>query len=805
MVPAIRFLAVARTAALALAFLSGCSDRAVAQQESSTRAAIAPIVSNDTTVRAATRALEQGRPWEATKLLAPVLRNPARRSSAAVLRAAEAASAWEGWNEVLALLQNESWLGAQFGGHGYVLLTRAALAVTPRQSRMDSIALRYAQRAMPIAAGRAERGGRETLLALAHERLQNMDSARVHYLRAAQQLPDANDWLRLRAALVTRDERLRQTEYAGIRNAVARERVEWTEASARENAGDSTGAISMFEKIGEHASAFRLRITVARDDRTRDALQREMIAYLARTPLPSGARSVVGLLDSLSRVNTRPGGASSGSTSNARASDANAPALTDADELIVARAAAAAGLTTRAITAYTRAFNATLGDDRDRFRFAELLFRAGRPRDAAQQFARVPSTSPLAGSASYQSARSLLRAGDGGAAQRALAETRRHFPGDTTAAASALYLMGDLASDASRDADARRYFVELVREYPTSSFAPQAMVRAALISFINGDARLAARELDAFNKAQPSHSEALAARYWSGRAWAQAGVDSAARARWREVVQRSGVSYYAMLAARHLNEPVWTPGVDTSATLARRFTDIDSAHSRARLLQHLMLLDEMRLEDDRLVRDASTSVDRLLATARGFADRGNSSRAIGLARRALDQGAPQNVAVYRLMYPVAQEGVLLAESARSGLDPALLAALIRQESNFTPHATSPVGARGLMQLMPAVGKSIAHGVGIAPWDPVLLYQADVNVQLGVRHLSSALRKYANAGQGLAAYNAGDSRVARWRVKAGGNDPDLFVERIPFVETRDYVRIILRNQELYRALYSWPAR
>lgn len=769
--------------------LYACDVGTAAQPDSSIRPAIRPISTNDTAIRAATRALEADRPWEATRLLSPLLKSPATRSSAAVLRAAEAASQWEGWSETIALLRNEPWLAKEYGGHGYVLLTRAMLSIRPQQLSTDSNALGNAQRALPLATNRAERGEREMLLALAHDRMRNLDSARAHYLRAAEQLPDAGDWLRLRAAAITSSERERQADYERIRGAVARDRVDWTEASTRESSGDSTGAIVAYEKLGDQPSAFRLRLATASDARARDAVRREIIAFLARTPLPAGARAVITVLDSRPSQNAALG----------------AGELSDADELIVARAANAAGLTSRAATGYARAFRSSLGDDRDRYRYGDVLLRLSRPREAAAQFARVSASSSLAGSASYQRARALLRAGDGVAAKRALNETRSKYRADTVAAASALYLLGDLASDASNDAEARRNFVELVRNYPSSSFAPQAAVRAAIVAFINGEAQEAARELDAFNSAAPAHSEALAARYWSGRAWKQAGNDSAAKNRWRDVIQRSGASYYAMLAARRLGEPVWTPTADSAQSLQRRFVDIDSANNRARLLEHLMMTDEMRLEDDRLVRDAGTNIDRIVATARGFADRGNSSRAIALARRALDQKAPQSVAVYRLLFPVAQEGVLRAEAKRSGIDPALLAALIRQESNFTPHATSVAGARGLMQLMPSVGASIARGAGISPWDAVLLYQADVNVQLGVRHLSASLRKYPQTGQALAAYNAGDSRVARWRTKAGGNDEELFVERIPFVETRDYVRIILRNRELYRSLYHWPEK
>jgi soluble lytic murein transglycosylase len=106
---------------------------------------------------------------------------------------------------------------------------------------------------------------------------------------------------------------------------------------------------------------------------------------------------------------------------------------------------------------------------------------------------------------------------------------------------------------------------------------------------------------------------------------------------------------------------------------------------------------------------------------------------------------------------------------------------------------------------------------------VLLYEPEVNLAIGVRHLRAFLSQYgppggAQSGAGaeeataerdrsglaraLAAYNAGQSRVARWSARAGAKDPEVFIDRIPFAETRDYVRIVLRTAELYRALYAW---
>jgi soluble lytic murein transglycosylase len=213
--------------------------------------------------------------------------------------------------------------------------------------------------------------------------------------------------------------------------------------------------------------------------------------------------------------------------------------------------------------------------------------------------------------------------------------------------------------------------------------------------------------------------------------------------------------------------------------------------------------DEAMAERARFLRDAGTDAERLLAAADIMRRRGRPSPAITLARRAQTAGAPKDARLYRLLYPLSFSDAVLAEAARHRLDPSLVAALIRQESLYDPEATSSAGARGLMQLMPEVGKRVAKGLDYETWDPVLLYQPDVNIELGTAHLRELLDSQGSVAEVLAAYNAGAHRVARWRTKNGGGDPELLVERIPYVETRDYVRIVQRNRALYRALYHWP--
>ena len=226
-----------------------------------------------------------------------------------------------------------------------------------------------------------------------------------------------------------------------------------------------------------------------------------------------------------------------------------------------------------------------------------------------------------------------------------------------------------------------------------------------------------------------------------------------------------------------------------------------TAVNRVLALKDVGMDVEAGFENDRLFRDALANPTRMVATAHALAGGDQASRSIALGRRALDE-IGHSAENYRLYFPVLERETLVSSSKENGLDPVLVAALIRQESNFNPLATSPAGARGLMQLMPSVGKDLAAAKGISPWDPELLYQPATNIKLGTAHLSVLVRKYPEVVKALSAYNAGESRVEKWSTKAGANDPEVFTERIPFVETRDYVRTILRNRAYYQALYPW---
>jgi soluble lytic murein transglycosylase len=296
----------------------------------------------------------------------------------------------------------------------------------------------------------------------------------------------------------------------------------------------------------------------------------------------------------------------------------------------------------------------------------------------------------------------------------------------------------------------------------------------------------------------PNDEEANAARYWSGRAHDRAGQRAEAERRWHEIITSAPLSYYAGLAADRLHAPGWAPpaGADTASHIAV----VDSAVGRILTLQQLGMDVESRFELDALADRAEREPADAAAIAHAMLRVGEPARALRVATRALQRGAATRP-LLRAAYPVVHADALAEESRRNGLDAALVAGLIRQESSWNPHALSPVGARGLMQLMPSVGAAIAQGRTFPVWNQALLFEPDVSLELGSAHLATSLPRGTPPARALAAYNAGASRVARWSQRPGASDPELFSEWIPFTETRDYVRIVQRNAEVYRALYG----
>jgi soluble lytic murein transglycosylase len=709
--------------------------------------------------------IDAGRPWRATRLLAPALKTPETASPSVRLVGARAAAQWEGWDEVARLLGDAPWLDSALDGEGRELLARGALV-------RGRPAVDAARRALTAARTDAERAVRGVLLARAFDQADTRDSAAAWYATSAATLPAAADWLRLRAAGAVGDSARRAVLLQSVASTPARARVAWTEAQARERFRDFAGAARAYRALGAELSALRAESHATMDGAARAAFAARLVAFLGRDPRSADARAALELLEPFDSTLTRE------------------------QELVVARAATDAGASARAIAGFRRALATAPLESRDRFTYASALAAAGRSADATRMYAALAADRRYGPLAAYQRARVLLRSGNGAAARTALRQVAARYPTVRAASAPALLLLADLQVDDGDLAGAERSLNELVRRHPDASEAPLASFRTALLAW-RRDAHAAARSFDALARRYPNDEEAPAARYWAARAYARLGQQPAAESRWRALVASDPTSYYGQLSARRLDVKPWRApaGADTVVHVAA----VDSIVARVRALQLLGMEVEADFELDALAARGSATAADAARVAQALSRLGEPSRALALATRTLARGADSSRALYRLAYPVLHDDALLENARAHALDPALVAGLIRQESWWNPDAVSPAGARGLMQLMPSVGASIAKGRHYPVWSTSLLFEPDVSIELGTLHLASSFRAGEPVARALAAYNAGASRVRRWIKRPGASDPELFTEWIPYRETRDYVRIVTANAGKYAAL------
>jgi soluble lytic murein transglycosylase len=722
----------------------------------------------DSVTAAAEAALRAGEAWRATRIIAPLLDAPATRTPEVLLLAARAAAGWEGWATVSRLLATQPWLDTKQDGLGGALMARAAV------ERADPAALGWARRAVAAGPTALDRPARLVVLARALDRANRDDSAAAAYRDAALALPAIADWLNLRAAGVTRDSATRAALYAGLSIPAAQARIRWTEALARERTGDRLGAARIYASLGATLASLRLRLAASGADSARAAARRDLVAWLADRPPAAEVADGVALLDR------------------------HFVALTAAEELIVARRASSAGLLARSHQGFTRAARGARLSDADRLTHGTVLARLGRHAEAIMKFDSVRDPGRRA-EALYQRARSRFRLEEEERALGDLRVVRDSFPATATSG-TAGWLLGDSFVDRGDDTTARAEWLATARRNPRSPQGDRAAFQAALLSWVQGDHRVAAVEFDSLaNRPGPENTAAL---YWSGRAWAAVGDSARARERWTSLVRNHPQSYYVVPAAQRLGVSPFG-GIATGPSDPRNDGGAVIATppplERAALLDSLGMEVESRFELERFARDAQ-GPDPVPA-AWALLDLGYPSRALQLAMRAVTQGTSSD-RLLPLLYPVIDREVLEREAGAVGLDPYLVSGLIRQESLYDPRARSRADARGLMQVLPSVGAAAARSEHYPEWDAVLLYQPDVNMHIGLRHLAERWAKCGGSAEAaLAAYNAGSTPVNRWLERPGTTDPEVFIERIPYVETRDYVRRVLYNQARYAAIYK----
>jgi soluble lytic murein transglycosylase len=382
-------------------------------------------------------------------------------------------------------------------------------------------------------------------------------------------------------------------------------------------------------------------------------------------------------------------------------------------------------------------------------------------------------------------------------------------------AASALFLAGNyywVHLDRDRAAG---YYKRLSDQFPNSADAPNAQWRVAWTAVLKR-APEGAELLQEHLRRFPGSTYTPDALYWLGRLAEEVGVAGLARSYYDKLIERFPQNYFeglALMRVRGLDPApkqipdvlATIPPVPPSQTLGDAIPDAaEKRKARADALRSIAFDASAELELRAAY--AETGEPRLLLeAAQAAVDAGHCGAAIVTVRQIYPQLEAHPLPelprqVWLAAYALPFQSSIRKWSEHAAVDPMLVAGLIRQESAFEPEAHSGANAFGLMQLLPTTARRLAKQAGIG-YAHARLVDPDYNVRLGTLYVAGLQKQFGNVESALAAYNAGEDRVASWTAGQNYREPAEFVESIPFTETRQYVQIVTRNADIYRRLYG----
>lgn len=405
-------------------------------------------------------------------------------------------------------------------------------------------------------------------------------------------------------------------------------------------------------------------------------------------------------------------------------------------------------------------------------KLTDALIARGKPAD-------------LAGDALYGRARRAWNRDEDRAARDDYRSYLARFPNHRKRS-DATHALARIAESAGDMPLAAKRYREILADHPSSRVAETAAWRQGFVLYLDGDypgAAEAWRQLGAN----------AAGVYWRARALEAMKKDRIARKIDQQLLQSDPTGYYSWwLDTAGAQISTTTSGIKPAGTPSPPNSTTAQTHlAKAQLLAELGLPASAEQELDAV--RAETGNTAFLMEA--YAQIGAWGRSIRIARAREARGEK---GLATAIHPQAHAEEFTRAGKRYGLDPLLLASLSRRESLFEERARSPVGAFGLMQLMPATAKELAG----RPVTTEELAVARTNVDLGSRYLAQLLRKYdGRLIPALAAYNGGPKAVARWETRSGDRSGDEYVELISYRETRKYVKAVLENYRIYRQLYG----
>ncbi len=405
----------------------------------------------------------------------------------------------------------------------------------------------------------------------------------------------------------------------------------------------------------------------------------------------------------------------------------------------------------------------------------------------------------------------------------------------------ALFYIGNIYREANDVKMALKFYGRLASEYPRSKFADSAIWWNAWAYYGAGEFKKTEQTLQKLVSRYPQSFLVHQARYWQGKTAEKRDDPARAAVFYKRVLQKGPYTYYGYLAAERLaalksphgsaptdisvdavpdcgaetcpedpltaydtedGPPVWTD--ETRQLLAA-----EPSFKKTLELMHLDMRKEAAQELWSLQERLPHKRGALIGLSKAFFDLGDYYRSLTLVLRNyqpyLDGRTQETPAdLWVLAYPQGYWDSIASYSKKYGQDPYFIAAIIREESQFHAAALSPAGARGVMQVMPQTGEWIARNAGVPGFDRSRLFEPDMAINVGTWYIGHLMKRFKSDPLFVAAaYNAGPEAVTSWMGRNGSAnmERDVFVESIPFSETRGYVKKVLRNYAEYKRIYG----
>lgn len=389
-----------------------------------------------------------------------------------------------------------------------------------------------------------------------------------------------------------------------------------------------------------------------------------------------------------------------------------------------------------------------------------------------------------------------------------------------------LYSVATYFDVAGRLKEARTPYQQIADRFPNASDAERALWKLAFYSYLDHNYEEALSGFWKYLKTYPGPRSAASPMYWMGRCYERLGDRASALAVYQRASALANHSYYGRLSAQagsalQANGAGSGPAMSRSIDFSQVSQVLETIRPSAGAIPQPSEAATLIIERVRQLASAGLTDLALSEVRRGIRrypdEKGLSYLSSRLCFMRKDyegvfvalrhafpdydghafEDLPEEV--WEMLFPFEHWSVVNSQAARNRVDPALVLGVIRQESAFLETARSRQNALGLMQVLPGTGRILARQSGVRYTVP-RLFRADTNIILGTKYLAALIRQYGGKEElALAAYNAGDQRVDQWMGRFGNVDMAEFVERIPFSETRGYVKQVLTNRAYYSVL------